>query len=84
LGKTGKEFNIKDRGGTRSGQDRRQNHQPYAGIEKRSGRDRRNGLDRRSGLARRRISDRRSENGCWDGSMIERRDVFRKNDIGSS
>ena len=71
MGKKGEEFNIKDKGGTRSGQDRRQNHQPY-------------GLDRRSGLARRRISDRRSENGCWDGSMIERRDMFRKNDIGSS
>ena len=84
MGKTGEKFNIKDRGGTRSGQDRRQNQKPYAGIEKRSGRDRRKGLDRRSGLARRRISDRRSENGCWDGSMIERRDMFRKNDIGSS
>ena len=78
MGKTGKEFNIKDRGGTRSGQDRRQNHQPYAGIERRSGRDRRKGYDRRSGLARRRISDRRSKDGRWDGSSIERRDIFRK------
>lgn len=78
MGKTGEEVNIRDRGGSRSGHDRRQNHQTYAGIEKRSGRDRRNGLDRRSGLARRRISDRRSKNGCWDGSMIERRDMFRK------
>ena len=78
MGKTGGKVSIKDRGGTRSGHDRRQNHQSYAGIERRSGRDRRKGFDRRSGLARRRISDRRSKNGHWDGSIIERRDIFRK------
>ena len=76
--KNGGEVNIKDRGGSRSGHDRRQNHQSYVGIERRSGRDRRKGYDRRSGLARRRISDRRSKNGGWDGSSIERRDIFRK------
>ena len=76
--KNGGQVNIKDRGGTRSGYDRRQNHQTYTGIERRSGRDRRKGFDRRSGLARRRISDRRSKNGRWDGSVIERRDIFRR------
>ena len=74
----GGEISIEDKGGTRSGHDRRQNDQSYAGIERRSGRDRRKGFDRRSGLARRRISDRRSENSRWDGSSIERRDIFRK------
>lgn len=78
MGKTGGEISIEDRGGTRSGHDRRQNNQPHAGIERRSGRDRRKGFDRRSGLARRRIADRRSKNGRWDGSIIERRDMFRR------
>ncbi len=78
MGKKGDEFSIKDRGGTRSGHDRRQNNQSYTGIERRSGRDRRKGFDRRSELARRRTPGRRSDNGCWDGSCIERRDIFRK------
>ena len=78
MGKNGGEVRIEDKGGTRSGGDRRQDHTPYEGIERRSGRDRRKGFDRRSGLARRRISDRRSTNGHWDGSCIERRDVFRR------
>lgn len=78
MGKKGEQITIKDKGGTRSGTDRRKNPQPYEGIEKRSGRDRRKGFDRRSGLARRRTSDRGSINECWDGSFIERRDSFRK------
>ena len=78
MGIKGGEVNIKDKGGTRSGSDRRQNHQPYRGVEKRSGHDRRKGFDRRSGLARRRTPSRRNENGCWDGTSIERRDIFRK------
>ncbi|MGD9180021.1 MAG: hypothetical protein PVG15_01000 [Desulfobacterales bacterium] len=78
MGKKGEQISINDKGGTRTGNDRRKNHQPYAGIEKRSGRDRRKGFDRRSGLARRRTSDRRNTNGSWDGSSIERRDIFRK------
>ncbi|MGD2186084.1 MAG: hypothetical protein PVI71_08150 [Desulfobacterales bacterium] len=78
MDKKGKLLTIKDRGGTRKGTDRRKNHQPYDGIEKRSGRDRRKGFDRRSGLARRRTPDRREINGRWDGSRIERRDSFRK------
>ena len=78
MGKKGEGVNIKDRGGTRSGSERRKNRQSYEGIERRSGRDRRTGVDRRSGLARRRTPDRRNNNGCWDGTCIERRDIFRK------
>ena len=78
MGKNAGGVRIEDKGGTRSGGDRRQNKAPYEGVERRSGRDRRKGFDRRSGLARRRIPDRRSENGLWDGSCIERRDIFRK------
>ena len=78
MGTTGGEVKIQDRGGSRSGKDRRQNHQSYTGVERRSGRDRRKGFDRRSGLARRRTPGRKSKNGCWDGTCIERRDAFRK------
>ncbi len=67
---------IKDRGGTRSGLDRRQNDKFYDGPERRSGRDRRKGFDRRTGLARRRT--RGPKRGIWDGNGIERRDIFRK------
>jgi hypothetical protein len=78
LGKKGEQINIKDKGGTRAGIDRRKDIRPYDGEERRSGKDRRKGFDRRSGLARRRTPDRRSKNGSWDGSFIERRDVFRE------
>jgi hypothetical protein len=78
LGKKGAQIIIKDKGGTRTGTDRRKDLRPYDGIEKRSGSDRRKGFDRRSGLARRRTSDRSHINGSWDGSHIERRDIFRK------
>ena len=78
LGSKGGDVSIKDKGGTRSGNDRRQNHKPYTGIERRSGRDRRKGFDRRSGLARRRTPNRRSNNSSWDGTCIERRDIFRR------
>ena len=78
MDKKGEEISINDRGGTRSGSDRRQYHQSHEGIEKRSGHDRRKGFDRRSALARRRISDRRSKKGRWDGTCIERRDIFRR------
>lgn len=77
MGKNAGKVRIEDKGGTRSGNDRRQDHTSYGGIERRSGRDRRKGFDRRSGLARRRIPDRRSKDGSWDGSCIERRDIFR-------
>ena len=67
---------MQDKGGSRSGRDRRQNQEPFPGEEKRSGRDRRLGGDRRSGLARRRKPDRRTGK-YWDGNCIERRDAFR-------
>jgi hypothetical protein len=76
LNYTEEEILIRDRGGSRSGVDRRKNIKPYNGEERRSGWDRRRGFDRRSGLARRRTHDRRR--GQWDGSGIERRDVFRR------
>jgi hypothetical protein len=78
LGKKIERMIIKDKGGTRTGTERRKNPQHYDGIERRSGRDRRRGFDRRSGLARRRNSDPTNVNGSWDGSYIERRDSFRK------
>ena len=59
MGTKGDEVKIKDRGGSRSGNDRRQNHQTYTHIERRSGRDRRKGFDRRSPIARRKGSERR-------------------------
>lgn len=71
------ETNVKDKGGTRSGQERRKKSRSYKGIERRSGRDRRKGFDRRTGLARRRTPDRRNKASQWNVSRIERRDVFR-------
>ena len=62
---------IKDRGGMRSGMDRRQQvdigHRP--GPERRSGKDRRSGFDRRSSLGRKRDFHR---------GAVERRDAFRR------
>jgi len=69
---------IQDNGGSRSGQDRRQNKIVFQGEEKRSGDERRQKEDRRSGLTRRQTPDRRNINPYWDGSRIERRDAFRK------
>lgn len=61
---------IKDRGGTRSGADRRQKSSSNNGLEKRKLKDRRTGFDRRSGLGRRRD---------WNlERAIERRDLFRR------
>ena len=55
---------ISDRGGTRSGHDRRQNNLIWIKADRRTGRDRRSGSDRREG----------------DGQFkeLERRDIFRK------
>ena len=47
MGKKREQLIIKDRGGTRAGNDRRKNLQQYDGTERRSGRDRRSGIDRR-------------------------------------
>ena len=73
------EDEILDNGGTRSGEDRRQECESWIGTERRSGRDRRRGYDRRTGLPRRRTPDRRSENRYyWNGTAVERRDAYRK------
>ena len=70
---------IKDRGGTRSGDERRIHIDTYNGAERRSGKDRRRGFDRRTGLPRRRQPDRREGNRFyWNGTAVERRDAFRK------
>jgi hypothetical protein len=66
---TNKENLIKDRGGTRSGIDRRQNSSKDHKFERRKFKNRRSGFDRRSELGRRR--DPNFE------SAAERRDVFR-------
>ena len=55
---------IRDRGGTRSGTDRRSRQIIYAKLDRRSGKDRRSGNDRRDGTGRYRY--------------IERRDALRK------
>jgi hypothetical protein len=55
---------INDKGGTRSGNDRRQKNLIYVGLDRRSGRDRRSGDDRREGSIQR--------------TGIERRDIYRK------
>ena len=73
---------IQDNGGSRSGQDRRQNKIAIQGDDKRSGDERRQTEDRRSGLSRRQTTDRRNKNPYWDGSRIERRDAFRKGQAG--
>ena len=70
------EIVIHDNGGTRSGQERRQNSKSYKGAERRSARDRRRGFDRRNGLARRRTPNGINNNYQF-GNGIERRDVFR-------
>jgi hypothetical protein len=72
------ELQIQDRGGSRSGRDRRQNADTFEGADRRAGPDRRSGFDRRSGIERRRSSnDRRSDRFLWDGQHVERRDAFR-------
>lgn len=50
---------IEDRGGSRSGNDRRRETTEGRHPDRRSGRSRRSGLDRRSGLGRRKDIDRR-------------------------
>jgi hypothetical protein len=80
LDNTNEDSVIVDNGGTRTGEDRRQNKNPSSDEERRAGKDRRRGFDRRSGLARRRSQDRRNKSNQWDASGIERRDVFRKKD----
>ena len=63
------EKKIKDRGGTRSGKDRRKKKKTSVDAEKRSKKNRRSGKDRRKGPGRKRVKK--------NGDPIERRDVFR-------
>jgi hypothetical protein len=74
---------IEDRGGSRSGRDRRRRLEPFERNERRDGRDRRRGFDRRSGIERRRIGDRRDLRYFRDGESVERRDVFRRRKNGT-
>lgn len=69
---TNKENLIKDRGGTRSGIDRRKNSSQGHKFERRKFKDRRGGFDRRSELGRRRDPNLEK--------AIERRDLFRHKD----
>jgi len=69
---------LPDRGGMRSGEDRRKHDLPFDGHERRSGRDRRRGFDRRSGIDRRRFADRRAERFFTAGDRVERRDALRR------
>ena len=69
---TNKENLIKDRGGARSGFDRRQNSSQSHKFERRKFKNRRSGFDRRSEIGRRR-------NPNFERA-IERRDVFRHRD----
>jgi hypothetical protein len=68
---------IQDRGGTRSGRDRRRANIPREAAERRSGKDRRCGRDRRSGVERRKSGDRRPAATILDWGFIERRDAYR-------
>ena len=60
---------LKDRGGTRSGVDRRRKHAKLDDIERRTGKDRRSGVDRRKRPGKKRTLN--------DGTVLERRDFFR-------
>jgi hypothetical protein len=66
---TNKAEAVKDRGGSRSGTDRRQKASGEYKKERRNGKDRRAVFDRRSGISHERDKNQQA---------IERRDIFRK------
>jgi hypothetical protein len=68
----------KDKGGTRSGIERRQFVYTEHSPERRTGKERRIEGDRRSGLGRRR-GDRGNNKDSDDRHPVERRDLFRQN-----
>jgi hypothetical protein len=76
MGTNGKEKSIKDRGGTRSGTERRERSFLMHIPERRSGKDRRNGSDRRRSLGGQRELDYKKSPDNEDG--IERRGAFRE------
>ena len=68
---------MNDKGGTRTGMDRRKfNYTAYI-PEKRSGRDRRKGFDRRSSIERRGESERRVSLNKREIYPIERKEAFK-------
>ena len=68
---------MDDKGGTRTGKDRRRfNYTAYI-PEKRSGRDRRKGFDRRSSIGRRGRSDRRVSLNKREIFPPERKNAFK-------
>ena len=69
---------MTDRGGTRSGTNRRKFEYADYIPEKRSGRDRRKGFDRRSPMARRRGAERRVSLNHRELHPKERKVIFRK------
>jgi len=70
---------AKDKGGTRSGIERRQFVYTEHSPERRTGKERRITGDRRSGTGRRRGDDRRENHTADDPQPVERRDLFRHN-----
>jgi hypothetical protein len=66
-----------DKGGTRTGTDRRKFHYTACIPEKRSGRDRRKGFDRRSSIGRRGGSERRVSLNKREIYPLERKDAFK-------
>ena len=72
------ELKMIDKGGTRSGTDRRKFQYTAYIPERRLGRDRRKGFDRRGSIARRKESERRFSLKHQGTYPIERRNIFRK------
>jgi hypothetical protein len=70
---------MSDKGGTRSGTDRRKFQYTSYIPERRSGTDRRRGFDRRGSIARRKDPERRFSLNHRGLYPIERRDMFRTN-----
>jgi hypothetical protein len=68
-------FFVRDKGGRRSGIERRQFHYSVHIPERRCGQDRRSGKDRRNGRDRRKVTDIRI--GVERRTGIERRGAFR-------
>jgi hypothetical protein len=68
---------AKDKGGTRSGIERRQFVYTEHSPERRTGNDRRKKADRRTGLGRRRRDDYPNNGNPDDFHPVERRDLFR-------
>ena len=70
---------AKDKGGTRSGIERRQFDYTEHSPERRSGKERRSAVDRRSGSGRRRGDEPIDGSKTDDLHPVERRDLFRHN-----